>query len=190
MKKTIEFLMIVAALLSANVSFAKGNDDSDQSDKRPREVTALGVGFGFDYSGIGVGLTIYPQKNIGVFANGGIFLAGPSYTVGLKARCVTKSIIDPYVSFQYGHSGNVSVIDDDGHLVSDKAKIFIKPNIGAGVDIHFTKNLCLTTGLTSNFAVSDMRDYMDELEENGEADFSDSIVLPFGISCGLRWRIR
>ena len=181
-------LTIIAIATMATTLQAQNNEE--QAANRQRETFTAGVGLGFDYSGIGAGLTLYPQKNIGFFANGGIFLAGPSYTVGVRARYVTKSMIDPYISFQYGFSGSVTVFDDDGHLLYDKGKVFIKPNVGLGIDIHFTKNLCLSGGLTSNTAVSDIRDYADELEDKGEADFSNSIIFPFGISCGLRWRIR
>jgi hypothetical protein len=186
--RLIKTALLLAIFSQSTILQAQNNDE--QPANRQREIFSAGVGIGFDYSGFGVGMTIYPQKNIGVFANGGIFLAGPSYTVGLKARYVTKSMIDPYVSFQYGFSGSVSVFDDDGHLVFDKAKIFIKPNVGAGVDIHFTENISISGGLTTNTAAADIIKYMDELEDKREAEFKNKLVFPFGISCGLRWRIR
>lgn len=164
-----------------------------QLDKNKRDTISVGTGLGYDYAGIGIGVVIYPQKNIGFFANAGIFIAGPSYTVGLKGRYITKSKVDPYITFQYGYSGCVIVSKKNEYtgikIDQDKDKIFTRPNIGAGIDIHFTKNFCLTTGLTTNFAMSDIRDYMDELEDDHVADFSESIILPFGISFGLSWRL-
>jgi len=181
-------LTFVAIASLAATSQAQNNDE--QSGNRQREIISAGIGMGLDYGGIGLGMTFYPQKNIGLFANGGIFLAGPSYTVGLKARYVTKKMIDPYITFQYGYSGCVSVFDDNGSLVYDKGKLFMKPNVGLGIDIHFTKRLGLSGGITTNTAVSDIREYADELEAKGEADFGNSIIVPFGISCGLRWTLR
>ena len=131
-----------------------------------REVVSAGVGIGIDYSDFGAGVTIYPLKYIGVFANAGIFLAGPSYSVGLRARYITKSRVDPYLSLQYGYGGSVIILDNDGHIDKDKTKLFISPNIGAGVDIHITSTLFVTSGVTLSSAFPDIVDYRNELKDD------------------------
>ena len=153
-----------------------------------REVVSAGVGIGIDYSDFGAGVTIYPLKYIGVFANAGIFLAGPSYSVGLRARYITKSRVDPYLSLQYGYGGSVIILDNDGHIDKDKTKLFISPNIGAGVDIHITSTLFVTSGVTLSSAFPDIVDYRNELKD--DYDFGSSIILPVSISVGLKWKIR
>lgn len=162
---------------------------SQSLDDNGREVVSLGVGLGFDYCGIGVGATVYPQKNIGIFANGGIFAAGPSYMVGLKGRYVTNSIVDPYLTVAYGYSGSVAVSDEDDHIDESKSKIFYRMNIGFGADFHFTNTFCLSAGITTNRAVRAIEDYREELENKGY-DFGNSFILPIGFSVGLKWRIR
>lgn len=153
-----------------------------------REVVSAGVGIGIDYSDFGAGVTIYPLKYLGVFANAGIFLAGPSYSVGLRARYITKSRVDPYLSLQYGYGGSVIILDNDGHIDKDKTKLFISPNIGAGVDIHITSTLFVTSGVTLSSAFPDIVDYRNELKD--DYDFGSSIILPVSISVGLKWKIR
>ena len=153
-----------------------------------REVVSAGVGIGIDYSDFGAGITVYPHKYIGVFANAGIFLAGPSYSVGLRARYITKSRVDPYLSLQYGYGGSVIILDNDGHIDKDKTKLFISPNIGAGVDIHITSTLFVTSGVTLSSAFPDIVDYRNELKD--DYDFGSSIILPVSISVGLKWKIR
>ena len=161
--------------------------DSQSRTAIKRDKISAGVGLGIDYSDFGAGVTIYPLKYIGVFANAGIFLAGPSYSVGLRARYITKSRIDPYLSLQYGYGGSVIILDNDGHIDKDKTKLFISPNIGAGVDIHITQTLFITSGITVSSAFPDIVDYRNELKEN--YDFGNSIILPVSISVGLKWRI-
>ena len=174
---------------SAGATTSTTQISSQSLDDNGREVVSLGVGFGFDYSGIGVGAIFYPQKNIGVFANGGIFAAGPSYTVGVKGRYVTNSKVDPYLTVAYGYSGSVAVTDEDDHIDESKSKIFYRMNIGFGADFHFTNTFCLSAGLTTNRAVRAIEDYREELENKGY-DFGNSFILPVGFSVGLKWRIR
>ena len=149
-----------------------------------REVVSVGVGSGFEYCGFGTGVTIYPQKNIGLLANVGVSLAGPSYLVGLKARHISKTKnIDPYLILTYGYSGGAVVFDQDGHIY--KYEIFIKTNIGAGIDIHFKSNILLSAGLITNTAVSENREFLDEND-------SKAVIppLPIGWTVGIKWRIR
>ena len=172
---------------AAVVSTTIVGTDSQSRTAIKRDKISAGVGLGIDYSDFGAGVTIYPLKYIGVFANAGIFLAGPSYSVGLRARYITKSRIDPYLSLQYGCGGSVIILDNDGHIDKDKTKLFISPNIGAGVDIHITQTLFITSGVTVSSAFPDIVDYRNELKE--DYDFGNSIILPVSISVGLKWRI-
>ncbi len=177
---------VFTTTLQAQVS----SNENTASVKPTREIVSAGFGIGHDYAGIGIGLNIYPHKNFGVLINGGYFMSGPSYKVGLVARHITKSKVDPFVSFLYGYSGGVSLTDEDGRIMDNYNKIFIKPNIGTGVNVHFTKTICLTASISTNTAYSDIKDYMDKLENEAGADFSNSIILPFGISFGIKWTIR
>ncbi len=45
----------------------------DPGERLFRDVVAIGLGVGLDYGGIGVNLTVYPQKNIGLFAGIGYY---------------------------------------------------------------------------------------------------------------------
>jgi len=188
---TITFVLLTMTSYAQTVSKvdrgqAAVSEETTVSNGIERDKISIGVGLGFDYCGIGAGLIAYPQKNIGVFANAGFFLAGPSYLVGLKGRYVTKSKIDPYITFMYGYSGSVSVMDDMGDIDNSKNKIFTSPNFGAGIDVHLTSSIYLTTGINTILNTSDIKDYRDELEEEGY-DFSNSILLPFGFSFGVKW---
>lgn len=192
-KKTLRKVALVVVAINvftATLQAQVSSNESTASGKPTREMLSAGFGIGHDYAGIGVGINIYPHKNFGVLFNGGVFAAGPSYKVGLIARHITNSKVDPYVSLLYGYSGSVSVLDEDGEIMDQYNKIFIKPNIGAGVDIHFTKTICLTTGISTNSALAEMRDYKEKLENEIGADFSNNITLPVGFSFGIRWTIR
>lgn len=182
--KTTKQLLGRIILTAIAINLFTATLQAQDTGKPSREFMSYGAGFGLDYAGLGVGLNFYPQKNIGIMLNGGVFVAGPSYKVGLILRHITRSKVDPYVSFLYGYSGGVCVIDEDGY-----DKIYIRPNIGAGIDIHFTKHLCLSTGLSTNTAYSDINDYMDELEDEIGADFSGSIILPVGVSVGIKYTV-
>ena len=179
------FTMLATALLTVSVQ-AQTTDNQNIAE---RETVSFGAGFGFDYCGLGVGATIYPYKYVGVFANGGIFVAGPSYVVGLKGRYITNSLADPYLTVNYGYSGCVAVADEDNHIESNKSKIFRKVNIGFGADFHFTNSIGLTVGLTTNRAERDIERYREKLETEGY-DFGNSMIFPFGFSVGIKWKLR
>ena len=178
-------MLIPMSLLSTLVQA----QTADNQNIAAREIVSIGTGFGFDYCGLGVGATVYPQKYIGVFANAGVFYAGPSYVVGLKGRYITNSLVDPYLTVNYGYSGGVAVADEDNHIDSGKSKIFRKMNIGFGADFHFTNRLGLSVGFTTNRAEREIEEYMEELEQRGY-DFGNSIVFPIGFSVGIKWKIR
>jgi hypothetical protein len=178
------FLTLIASSLMTASLQAQTSNNQEQNGVL-REVISIGTGIGFDYCGYGIGINVFPQKNIGVFANGGVFLAGPSYVVGLKGRYITKSKVDPYLSVGYGYSGCVAVADEGGHTDQNRSKIYRGLNIGTGIDVHFTNSFSLTAGLTTNRAYSDIEDYKDELEHKGY-DFGDSFILPVGLSVGIK----
>ncbi len=187
-KTTLRALALTLFVGIAAESSAQTTENQNPT-AAPREVVSAGIGIGYEYCGTGVGLTFYPHRNIGVFANGGIFFAGPSYMVGLKARYITSSSIDPYLSVHYGYSGCVAVTDEDGRFDSSKSKVFKHPNVGLGIDIHTRTIISMTLGLSTSLAHSDIVDYKHELEADGY-DFGNSIILPVGITFGLKWRLR
>ena len=184
--KTI-LTMLATALLAASVQAQ--TTDNQNTISPQREIISIGSGIGFDYCGFGVGATVYPLKYIGVYANGGVFLAGASYVVGLKGRYITKSTVDPYITVGYGYSGGVAVTDEDNRIDKSKSKIYYRMNFGFGADIHFASKLCLSAGLTTNRAVGDIEVYQEKLERQGY-DFGNSVVFPVGFTVGIKWKIR
>ena len=180
MKKSI-LTMLATVLLTATLQAQTTDNQNSNSPKR--EIISIGSGIGFDYCGFGVGATVYPLKYIGVYANGGVGLAGASYLVGVKGRYITKSTVDPYIIVGYGYSGGVAIIDD-----GSKSRIYYRMNFGFGADIHFANKLYLSAGLTTNRAVGDIETYQDKLERQGYK--FNSVVFPVGFTVGIKWKIK
>lgn len=187
-KTTLSALSLIFIMSITTDLFAQTTDNQNTTSPK-REIISIGSGLGFDYCGFGVGATVYPLKYIGVYANGGVFLAGASYVVGLKGRYITKSTVDPYITVGYGYSGGVAVTDEDNRIDKSKSKIYYRMNFGFGADIHFASKLCLSAGLTTNRAVGDIEVYQEKLERQGY-DFGNSVVFPVGFTVGIKWKIR
>src|SRR6185503_19117939 len=93
------FVLLSCSLTSHAQSHNTISDDYDKLN--------LGLGFGFDYGGIGGNLTVYPQKNVGLFFGGGYAFAGFGYNAGIKLRLLPgkpSSQFTPFFMAMYGYN--------------------------------------------------------------------------------------
>jgi len=149
-----------------------------------RDIIAFGLGLGQDYGGIGVNLTIYPQKNIGIFGSVGYVLAGAGFNFGLKLRIIPNhefKKVSPYAIGMYGYNATVKIMEK-----SEFDKIFYGPSAGGGIDLRFRRNKgYLSFGITIPFRDPEVDEYMDKLEKEQNADFGSGLA-PFTISVGYK----
>src|SRR5258708_5296139 len=165
MNKT-PFLLIVSLFLFTTTSRAQYKQQSlEANSHRPIDVVSLGVGFGFDYGGLGVNLTVYPQKNIGLFGGLGYALAGVGYNAGIKLRLLPRdgqAMVRPFIEGMYGYNTAVFVANN-----RDYNKIFYGPSVGAGIDICPRGNKgYLSMVLLVPIRNGDAQNYMDNLTQN------------------------
>jgi hypothetical protein len=163
---------------------SKAQDNTSSVIRQP-DVVNLGPGFGFDYGGLGFNLTVYPQKNIGVFFGAGYAFAGVGYNTGIKYRFAPEKpkVVTPFFMAMYGYNAAVAVSDNPQYN-----KLFYGPTLGAGIDIR-SKNPS-SIGIFS-FALmvpirnSDAQNYINLLKTQDGATFGNSL-LPIGISIGYK----
>lgn len=134
------------------------------NDTIPLEKKSLGIGSGLDYGGLGLNVTIYPQRNIGLFGGIGYTASGLGYNGGMRFRFVPENKVEhfiPFLTLMYGFTNTV-VVDKDAAL----DKIFYCASVGAGFDVRIHKK---SKGLWA-FAVivplnnSAVRNYIDDLK--------------------------
>ena len=85
-----------------------------QNEPSKIDVVSIGIGFGIDFVGMGGNLTLYPQKNIGIFGSVGYAFAGVGYNVGVKLRIISDkstSKISPFVSAMYGYNAAIVIVN-------------------------------------------------------------------------------
>ncbi len=144
---------------------------------------SIGLGFGIDFGCIGTNLTIYPQKNIGVFGCVGYAFAGVGYNIGLKLRSIPdkpSSKVSPFAFTMYGYN-TVIIVANDIKL----NKFFYGPTIGLGIDYHLRSTGYWSFGLLLPIRSSDVKDYMDDLKKNQNIEFKYGLF-PIGISVGYK----
>ena len=152
----------------------------------PLDKVSFGLGLGLEYGLIGMNVTVYPQKNVGLFGGFGYDLIGMGYNVGTKIRFVSdnsaKKFI-PYVTLMYGLTQAVVVRDLDQYN-----KEFHSTSLGVGFDWRpkLRKNVEWSVSLLIPFNNTEIQDYMDELHKNHNVEF-DNEVLPFRFSLGYRF---
>jgi hypothetical protein len=83
-----------------------------------------GLGFGLDYGGIGANVTVYPQKNIGLFAGVGYAFAGLGYNAGVKLRLTPKKRFTPFFTAMYGYNTAVIVSNNSMYSFDNLSKLF------------------------------------------------------------------
>jgi hypothetical protein len=153
------------------------------------DVITLGPGMGFDYGGFGFSMTVYPQKNIGLFAGGGYALAGFGFNAGLKIRFVSDQSVkrtNIYLIGMYGYNAAIKVSG-----ASDYDKLFYGPTFGIGLDYRNRPGCSGYWSIALLIPVrnSEVSDYMDDLENNHGVDFKTGLV-PIGISVGYKFIIQ
>jgi hypothetical protein len=174
--------LIIISMLSIQLSFAQ----TASEDARKPDIASLGLGFGFDYGGIGANLTVYPQKNIGIFFGGGYALAGFGYNTGLKLRLSPDrgTVVNPFFTAMYGYNAAV-VITDNTQL----NKLFYGPSLGAGIDIRSKKPSSrgyLSVALMVPFRSPDVQNYIDLLKNQYGTTFTNDLS-PIGFSIGYKF---
>ena len=172
-------LTVVALLLCAATTHAQDHPAS------PTDVFTVGIGYGQDYGGIGGNLTVYPQKNVGLFGGIGYALAGFGYNAGIKLRLLPKkgeSIFRPFVEAMYGYNTAVFVTND-----AQYNKLFYGPTVGGGIDIGslVAKHGYLSIAVLVPIRNSDPQNYIDELQNMG-VDFKNNL-LPVSFSFGYKF---
>ena len=104
----LKFLTLVAIYQLLNYSTSA---QKDTADVRKPDIVNIGLGIGFDYGGIGGNFMIYPQKNIGIFIEGGYAFGGMGYNAGIKLRLSPSksTVVNPYITAMYEYNASVSI---------------------------------------------------------------------------------
>ena len=184
------FPIAVALLLCAATTRAQDHQPHEAS---PRDLSPdlftdninIGFGFGFDYGGLGANLTVYPQKNIGLFVGGGYALAGFGYNAGIKLRLLPNngaSKVRPFLEGMYGYNAAIVVTNNTQYN-----KLFYGPSVGAGLDIgRLEKNKgYLSLAILVPIRSPDANNYIDDLRNNNGVSFANNL-LPIAFSIGYK----
>ncbi|GGB18212.1 hypothetical protein [Puia dinghuensis] len=182
MNKTL-LTVLLLPFLSITISHAQSRNAVP--DLSPDKVT-LGIGGGQDYGGLGLNLTVYPQKNIGLFAAGGYALAGFGYNVGVKLRLLPNegvSKVRPFLAAMYGYNAAIAVSD-----ASQYNKLFYGPTVGGGLDIGslFMHKGYISLAIWVPIRGDDVDNYINNLKTNYGVAFNNHL-LPISFSVGYKF---
>jgi hypothetical protein len=149
----------------------------------PENIT-LGIGLGLDFGGIGGNITIYPQRNIGLFAGIGYAYAGLGYNFGAKLRYIKKDklkTITPYLLGMYGYNAAINVENAES-----LNKLFYGPSFGIGMDCRLDPrdNIYASLALLIPVRDSEVNEYIEYLEDEQGALMKNKLY-PVGISLGM-----
>jgi hypothetical protein len=174
--------LILLSILFNKISIAQ----TESADPRKPDFANIGLGFGFDYGGIGANLTVYPQKNIGIFFGGGYALAGFGYNAGIKLRLSPDrgTVVNPFFTAMYGYNAAVVITDN-----TDLNKLFYGTTLGAGIDIRSKKPSSkgyLSLALMVPLRSPDAQNYIDFLKNQYGATFANDLI-PIGFSIGYKF---
>jgi hypothetical protein len=152
---------------------------------RASDIFTLGIGFGQDYGGFGGNLTVYPQRNIGLFLGFGYALAGFGYNAGIKLRLLPDhghSKVRPFIEGMYGYNAAIVVTN-----YTQDNKMFYGPSMGVGLDIGPTTagKGYLSLAILVPFRSPDVQNYIDQLNANG-VSFSNNLI-PITFSIGYKF---
>lgn len=143
-KTHLLLVLSVFYLLSPMFSIAQGNtgiekkESLKQKASYPTDKSSLGLGMGLDYGGFGACLTVYPQKNIGLFGGLGYALTGVEYNAGVKARLLFNQKKPNASLFVLGMYGYNTVFKIKG--LSKLNKTFYGPSVGVGLETAVRPN--------------------------------------------------
>jgi hypothetical protein len=182
-------LTAVAILMSFTVTRAQSSASSTSSassdSTHTADILTFGLGFGQDYGLIGGNISVYPQKNIGLFVGFGYALAGFGYNAGIKLRALPNqghSKVRPFLLGMYGYVAAVAVVNN-----SQDNKMFYGPTIGGGIDIGPTTpgKGYLSLAILVPFRSPDVQNYIDQLKANG-VSFTGNLT-PITFSIGYKF---
>ncbi len=146
----------------------------------------LGLGFGFDYGGLGGNFSVYPQKNIGLFASAGYAFAGLGYNLGVKLRLTPKKHFTPFFTAMYGYNAAIVVSNSSNLSYANLSKLFYGPSAGIGFDLGSVKRGYLSVAILVPFRSADVDNYIDQLKTNDGVQFKNNL-LPVAFSIGYRF---
>ena len=184
MNKT-PFLLAIALFLFITTN-AQEHHQKDYGTDNLADVVSMGIGFGFPYGGLGANVTVYPQKNIGLFGGVGYAFAGAGYNVGVKLRLLPnegRSNVRPFFTAMYGYNAAIHVANN-----TDLDKMFYGPSIGAGIDIGslVARKGYFSIAILVPIRNGDAQAYQDNLEQNYGVSFN-SKLLPIAFSLGYHF---
>ncbi|MES2479535.1 MAG: hypothetical protein V4561_10630 [Bacteroidota bacterium] len=195
LSKTHLLLLVLSVfnLLSPLFSIAQENTGIENKTSLkhksyPTDRSSLGLGMGLDYGGFGACLTIYPQKNIGLFGGLGYALTGVGYNAGIKARLLfnkKKPNVSLFVLGMYGYN---TVFKIKG--LSKLNKTFYGPSVGVGLETAVRPN---KVGVWSFAIIVPLRskealDYQDYLSSIPYVNMENKLA-PLAFSIGYKFII-
>jgi hypothetical protein len=151
------------------------------------EKATIGLGLGLDFGGIGANVTVYPQKNIGLFLGGGYALAKYGFNAGVKFRYIVHDdTAQPFIAAMYGY--NTAIVVDNALGFN---KLFYNFSFGFGFDIKSKSNPLNSWSLAIFVPIRDAEvdDYMKDLEDNHNIEFKNKLW-PVAISIGYKFGIK
>lgn len=137
---------------------------------------SLGIGTGLDHGGFGGNVSLYPIRNIGLFAGVGTNLAGMGFNGGLKLRFIpenAESNSGLFLTGMYGY--NTVVISSYGGYV------YYGASAGIGYDARFNKH---KNGYWTFALIFPFRSPESYTHTAG------AIMLPFTISIGYKFILK
>lgn len=183
-KLPLTFIMSVFLTYCAQ---AQLDADSAKKQKFPMDVASWGFGMGLDYGGLGVNLTIYPQKNIGIFGGLGYAFVGAGYNVGIRTR-ITFNKVKPnpslFITGMYGYNTVYKVKD-----WSALDRKYYGYTVGMGIEtaVRSSKPGVWSFGLLVPIRSQEALSYYDQLKKNPYIKMGN--LLPFAISIGYKIRL-
>jgi len=151
---------------------------------------AIGLGRGFDFGGYGANLTVYINKNLGLFAGGGYANVGFGFNGGAKVRFIPYKPnykLNSFLLLMYGYNSAIAVSE-----AKEFNKLFYGPTIGLGIDYRprpYMKRGYFSLAILVPFRGSDVNDYMDDLEANEGIKF-ESGLFPVSFSLGYKFILK
>ena len=172
------FLCIATTHAQDHRSYAPPSGDAS-------DILELGFGFGQDYGGFGGNITVYPQKNIGLFGGFGFALAGFGYNAGLKLRLLPndgESKVHPFIEGMYGYNAAIYIAN-----ATQNNKMFYGTTFGAGIDVlaGADRKGCFSLALLVPIRSPDVQSYIDNLRDNYGVSFKSSLI-PVSFSIGYK----
>lgn len=165
--------------------FMNSKAQTSNRELEPVDMVSLGIGLGLDLGGIGGNLTVYPQRNLGLFWGAGYAFAGLGYNVGIKIRSVSDNPnvrACPFIMAMYGYNTAIAVKGNKG-----LNNFFYGPTFGIGFDNRIRKNGkgFLSFALLVPIRKSEVWDYIGDINYKPGVDV-DKFLWPIAFSVSFR----